>query len=291
MSPATSALSEQIAALSQAVKSRLPLQASGAAPRVGLVLGSGLGDYADTLSGAIKIPYGELPGFPVSKVVGHAGNLVYGGGPGGVPVLAMQGRVHYYEGHGLDTVVLPIRTLIACGCDTLILTNAAGGIAAGLQPGELVLLSDHLNLMGASPLRGENDGRLGPRFPDMSAVYDPALRALARRAGQAMGMDLREGIYAGCNGPQYETPAEVRMLRTLGADLVGMSTVPESIAARHMGARVLGISCVTNLAAGLGGPTLSHDEVTETANRVRGAFIQLLDGILKLLANEVRPNV
>ncbi len=281
-------ISEQIAAMAGVVRGRLP---HGAAPRVGLVLGSGLGDYADTLAGAVKVPYGELPGFPVSRVVGHAGNLVYGRGPassahgaGQVEVLAMQGRVHSYEGHSLETVVLPIRALIACGCDTLVLTNAAGGIGAGLSPGQLVLLCDHLNLMGGSPLRGENDGRLGPRFPDMSAVYDPLLRTLAREAGRAMGMQLHEGVYAGCAGPQYETPAEVRMLRTLGADLVGMSTVPEAIAARHMGARVLGISCVTNLAAGLGGATLTHDEVTDTAARVRGDFIRLLDGILAGLA-------
>jgi purine-nucleoside phosphorylase len=285
----TSGIFDHIEQVARGVQKRLP---EGAAPRVGLVLGSGLGDYADTLAGAVKVPYGELPGFPVSRVVGHAGNLVYGRGPAWAPgpaqveVLAMQGRVHFYEGHSLEAVVLPIRVLIACGCDTLVLTNAAGGIGAGLRPGQLVLLSDHLNLFGGSPLRGENDGRLGPRFPDLSSAYDPALRALGREAGRTLGVELTEGVYAGCAGPQYETPAEVRMLRLLGADLVGMSTVPETIAARHMGARVLGISCVTNLAAGLSGAALSHDEVTETAARVRGDFIKLLDAILALLARE-----
>lgn len=280
-------LSAAVCAGAEAVRRLLP---AGAAPRVGLVLGSGLGAYADTLAGATRIPYAALPGFPISTVVGHAGNLVYGRAPatGGaqVEVLAMQGRVHRYEGHDLKDVVLPIRVLIAGGCRTLVLTNAAGGIRAGLAPGQLVLLSDHLNLQGGSPLFGENDPDLGPRFPDMSQVYDPALRELVQAAGRDIGMELSSGVYAGCLGPQYETPAEVRMLRTLGADLVGMSTVPEAIAARHMGARVLGISCVTNLAAGIADAPLTHDEVTETAARVRGDFIRLLDRLLRRLAQE-----
>lgn len=279
-----------------AVKRWLP---AAARPRVGLVLGSGLGAFADTLRGAVKIPYQELPGFPRSGVVGHAGNLVYGEAGQTLAavaalqpklgVLAMQGRVHGYEGHDLATVSLPIRVLVGCGCDIIILTNAAGGIKEGLHPGSLVLISDHLNLMGGSPLRGPNEGSLGPRFPDMSQVYDAELRALAQRAAHHLGRKLPTGVYAGCPGPQYETPAEVRMLQRLGADLVGMSTVPEAIVARHMGARVLGISCVTNLAAGISKEPLSHDEVTETADRVRGEFIELLDGILAEIAGLPPP--
>ena len=261
-----------------------------------MVLGSGLGAWADKLVAPIVIPYGELPGFPVSHVVGHAGNLVYGragvptgGEHAGVEVLAMQGRVHSYEGHDFSTVVLPIRALIAAGCSTLVITNASGGIALSLRPGELVLLSDHINLMGGSPLRGPNDERVGPRFPDMTDAYDLELRQLAALAGRDVGLALRECVYAGSPGPAYETPSEVRMLRALGADLAGMSTVPEVIAARHMGARVLGISCVTNLAAGVTGEKLSHEEVTETATRVRGTFLALLDRILLRLAAELSP--
>lgn len=274
-------LSERIQAAAAAIRRRLP---QGASPKVGLVLGSGLGDYANTLGRAYRIPYGHIPGFPVSSVVGHAGNLVYGVASS-VQVLAMQGRVHSYEGHCLAEVVFPIQVLISLGCRTLIITNAAGGIAASLGQGELVLISDHINLMGGSPLRGANDPAVGPRFPDMTVAYDRELLALAKEAGKGLGMDLKSGIYAGCPGPQYETPAEVRMLRGLGADLVGMSTVPEVIAARHMGARVLGMSCVTNLAAGLGQGVLSHDEVTETAARVRADFVRLLDAILSRLSS------
>ena len=196
----------------------------------------------------------------------------------------MQGRVHYYEGHDLPTVVLPVRALIAAGCATLVITNASGGINTSLRPGELVILSDHLNLVGDSPLRGANDERVGPRFPDMTDAYDADLRSLAAAAGADLDLRLRECVYAGSPGPAYETPAEVRMLRALGADLAGMSTVPEVIAARHMGARVLGLSCVTNLAAGVTGEKLSHAEVTETAARVRDTFIALLDRILTRLA-------
>ena len=259
---------------------------AGARPRVALVLGSGLGAYAEQLEGATAADYGGL-GLPRSGVHGHAGRLFYGrsrspdGSSGrGVEILAMQGRVHAYEGHDLATVVLPVRALIRAGCEIVLLTNAAGGLGEGLSPGDLVLIRDHLNLLGSSPLRGENDERFGPRFPDMTQVYDPLLRALAERTAARLGMRLPSGVYAAGLGPQYETPAEVRMLKGLGADLVGMSTVPEAIAARHMGARVLGISCVTNLAAGISPVPLSHDEVTETAARVRTDFIRLLDGIL-----------
>jgi purine-nucleoside phosphorylase len=289
-------LRETLDAAAQQIRRRLP---AGAAPRVGLVLGSGLGAWADSLEERVAVPYRELEGFPVSAVEGHAGNLVYGrsravaavdgGRPSGerldgVEVLALQGRVHYYEGYDLPTVVLPVRALIAAGCSTLVITNAAGGVDATLRPGQLVILSDHLNLLAASPLRGLNDERVGPRFPDMSDAYDPSLRALAAAAGEEMGLPLREGIYAGLPGPSYETPAEVRMLRALGADLAGMSTVAEVIAARHMGARVLGLSCVTNLAAGITREKLSHAEVTETASRVRSTFMALLDRILARLA-------
>jgi purine-nucleoside phosphorylase len=264
----------------QQIRLRLP---AGAAPRVGLVLGSGLGAYADRLTARTAIPYHDLPGFSASRVEGHAGNLVYGRAAG-IEVLAMQGRVHYYEGHDLATVVFPIRSLIAAGCATLIITNAAGGVDPTMTPGQLVILSDHLNLMGASPLRGPNDASVGPRFPDLSDAYDVALREIARAAGAAIGLTLREGVYAGSIGPAYETPAEVRMLRALGADLAGMSTVPEVIAARHMGARVLGISCVTNLAAGILPEKLSHAEVTATATRVRDTFVALLDRTLAGIA-------
>lgn len=276
-------LLETIEAAARQIHSRLP---DGAAPRVGLVLGSGLGAYADRLVDRVVIPYGSLAGFPPSTVVGHAGNLVYGRGgrPESVEVLAMQGRVHYYEGHSLEVVVHPVRALIRAGCSTIIVTNAAGGIDATLKPGELVILADHLNLLPVNPLRGPNDEQLGERFPDMSDAYDPTLRRLAARVGSELGLTLREGIYACSQGPAYETPAEVRMLRTLGADLAGMSTVPEVIAARHMGARVLGISCVTNLACGLTREKLTHAEVTETAARVRETFVALLEHLLGALA-------
>lgn len=283
-------LLEQSAAV---IRNQLP---AGAAPRVGLVLGSGLGHYADGLEGAVAVPFSALPGFPGARVEGHAGRLVYGraavqaegkpsGVPGGVEVLALQGRVHFYEGLDLAQVVLPVRALVAAGCRTLIVTNAAGGIAAELSPGELVLIADHLNLIGGSPLRGANDPRVGLRFPELGEAYDRGLRALATEVGEGLGLALRQGVYAACAGPQYETPAEVRMLRALGADLVGMSTAPEVIAARHMGARVLGISCVTNLAAGLSPTPLSHHEVTDAARRVQPLFAALLDGILARLAS------
>jgi len=249
-------------------------------PTVGLVLGSGLGAFADRLQKPVAIEYRDIPHFPVSSVEGHAGRLVVGELHGKV-IAAMQGRVHHYEGHDLVKVTYPTRALVLLGCKTLILTNAAGGVNPKYMPGELVVIGDHLNLFGASPLRGDNDERLGPRFPDMTYAYAPELRDLARRAGIAIGVTLREGVYAGMTGPQYETPSEVRMLRILGADLTGMSTVPETIVANHMGARVLGISCVTNMAAGITGAKLSHEEVTKTAARARVTFERLLDEILK----------
>jgi purine-nucleoside phosphorylase len=275
-------LYDELQQSAQAVRALLPASAK---PRVGLILGSGLGSFADTLAERVKVPFEKIPGFPPSTIVGHAGNLVYGKS-GNLEVMAMQGRVHFYEGHEVARVAFPARVLIALGCKTLVITNAAGGVDPTLVPGQIVILSDHLNLLPASPLRGPNDERVGPRFPDMSEVYPVALRKLAMAAGRDVGLTLREGIYAALPGPAYETPAEVRMLRTLGADMVGMSTVPEAIAAVHMGARVLGLSCVTNLAAGILPQKLSHDEVTETAARVRGEFERLLARILEKIEPE-----
>ncbi|HZS38788.1 MAG TPA: purine-nucleoside phosphorylase [Polyangia bacterium] len=271
--------SELDAALS-AIRGKLP---PSARPTVGLILGSGLGSFADRLEGRVKIPFGEIPGIPPSTIEGHAGNLVYGKS-GELEVLALQGRIHYYEGHEIQRVAFPARVLVAAGCKTLILTNAAGAVDPTRLPGSIVILSDHINLLPVSPLRGPNEAALGPRFPDMSEVYAVALRVLAAGAGKDVGLTLREGIYAALPGPSYETPAEVRMLKTLGADLVGMSTVPEALVAVHMGARVLGLSCVTNLAAGLSPTKLSHAEVTETADRVRGQFEKLLARILERIA-------
>ena len=270
-------LPDQLAAAVAAIRERAP----GAAPSVGLILGSGLGAFAERLENPVVIPYGEIPGFAVSTVPGHAGRLILGN-RAGVLCAAMQGRVHFYEGHGARQVVFPARVLISLGARTLVVTNAAGGLKHG--PGTLMLIRDHINLFPEHPLRGENADRIGPRFPDMTRAYPEELRAVAREAARAAGVELAEGVYAGSTGPAYETPAEVRMLGILGADATGMSTVPEVIAAVHMGARVLAISCITNWAAGLGGGApLSHAEVTETADRVRGQFEALLDGILERL--------
>jgi purine-nucleoside phosphorylase len=266
---------EQLHVAVGAIRNRDPRQ-----PTVGLVLGSGLGGFAERLGKRLAIDYGDIPHFPVSAVIGHAGKLVIGELHGRT-IAAMQGRVHYYEGHELAKVTFPIRTLALLGVNTFILTNAAGGVNSKYMPGELVVISDHINMLGQSPLRGEHDDRLGPRFPDMTHAYAPELRELAKRAGTAIGVTMREGVYAAMSGPQYETPAEVRMLRIMGADLTGMSTVPETIVANHMGARVLGISCVTNMAAGITGAKLTHDEVTDTAKRSRVTFERLLDEIIK----------
>lgn len=282
------ALSTELEAAVSAIKAALPAHGT---PRIGVILGSGLGRWADRLQDATAISYDKIPGIPVSTVVGHAGRLVHGhckakleGVEQSAEVLALQGRVHTYEGHDLARAAFPARVLVALGCRLLVITNAAGGVDATLTPGQIVILSDHLNLMGGSPLRGHNETGIGPRFPDMSDAYGKRWRELAKAAGAALGMPLREGVYAGLPGPQYETPAEVRMVRGLGADLVGMSTVPEVIVARHMGAEVLGLSCVTNLAAGVTGEKLSHDEVTETADRVSEQFMALLDQIVLRVA-------
>ena len=248
-------------------------------PATAVVLGSGLGGFASSLSGATAIPYGDIPSWPVSNVVGHEGRLVIGE-VAGRTIAALSGRAHFYEGYDLRTVTFATRVLGALGVKTLILTNAAGGINAGFAPGDLMVIDDHINLLGSSPLVGLNDERFGVRFPDLTNVYSPRLRRLADETALAQGLTLRHGIYVACHGPSYETPAEVRYLRTIGADAVGMSTVPEAIVARHMGIDVLGISCITNFAAGVLPQPLNHDEVIETANRVRGTFIALLTGII-----------
>jgi len=244
-------------------------------PRVAIVLGSGLGGLADEFQDATAIPYEEIPGFAKSTAEGHVGRLVIGK-LDGIPVLAMQGRVHFYEGYSLEQVTFPVRTFKLLGIKTLILTNAAGGIDVELSQGALMVISDHLNLMGANPLRGINEERFGPRFPDMSEVYSRELQRLVIEEGRAMGIELRRGIYAALSGPSYETPAEIHMFRTFGADAVGMSTVPEAIVARHVGLEVVGISCITNMAAGISDQPINHEEVMETGNRVRNTFAQLL---------------
>jgi len=255
-------------------------------PRVGVVLGSGLGAWADSLVDRTVVPYGELPGMAQSTVVGHAGNLVLGAS-GAVEVACLQGRVHLYEGHSPQSVVFGVRMLAKLGCSSVLLTNAAGGMRPTFAPGTLMLITDHLNLMGTNPLLGPNDDSLGPRFPDMTRVYDPRLRALALEAAHNVGIRLEEGIYAGLSGPCYETPAEIAMLRTLGADAVGMSTVPEVIALRHMGVRSAAISCITNLAAGLSAGPLNHEEVERTANATKDRFVALLSAWVEAVGGQV----
>ena len=250
--------------------------------RVALVLGSGLGAFADELEGAEAIPYAEIPGFARPTVEGHAGRLVVGR-VGGLIVAAMQGRFHFYEGYKLEEVTFPVRVLALLGASSLVLTNAAGGLNNSFEQGSLVLISDHLNLMGTNPLLGPNDARFGPRFPDMTDVYDREYQDAAIAASHEMGLELRRGIYAALSGPSYETPAEIRMLRLLGADAVGMSTVPEAIVARQMGLRVLGISCITNMAAGVLDRPINHEEVIETGERVRETFAELLRRVIPKL--------
>jgi purine-nucleoside phosphorylase len=250
--------------------------------RVGLVLGSGLGAFADDLEESVAIPYAELPGFARSTVEGHAGRLVLGKIEH-VHVAAMQGRFHFYEGYSFDEVIFPIRTFGLLGVKSLVLTNAAGGINVGFDQGALMVINDHLNLMGVSPLRGTHDERFGQRFPDMSEVYARDYQEIAVEEARQMNLELRRGIYAALSGPSYETPAEVRMLRTLGADAVGMSTVPEAIVARQMGIKVLGISCITNMAAGVIGEPINHEEVMETGARVHQTFKELLRRVIPRL--------
>ena len=246
---------------------------------IGLILGSGLGGYADTLEGAARLPYAQIPGFPRSTVAGHAGMWCCGE-LHGKRVAMMQGRFHYYEGYSMQDVTLPVRVMQQLGVKTLIVTNACGGVNLSYKPGDLMVISDIFSLTGQNPLIGPNLDAFGPRFPDMSCAFDKELRALAHACAKEKGFSLKEGVYAQMTGPCYETPAEIRMLRTLGADAVGMSTVPEVIVARHGGMRVLGISCVTNMAAGILDQPLNHAEVTETANRVRDRFTALLDAVI-----------
>jgi purine-nucleoside phosphorylase len=268
---------DQVEEAAAAVRARC-----GKLPETAIVLGSGLGDFADTLLDAVATPYGDIPHWPASKIVGHAGRLVIGT-VAGRRVAALAGRAHYYEGHPMQTIVFPIRVMARLGVKHAILTNAAGGINTGFAQGALMIIDDHINLLGSNPLVGANDERFGPRFPDMSEVYSARLRAIADAAARAKSVPVSHGIYVAVHGPSYETPAEIRAFRTVGADAVGMSTVPEAIAARHMGVEVLGISCITNMAAGVLPQPLVHDEVMETARRVRGSFIALLEGILERL--------
>ena len=253
-------------------------------PEVALVLGSGLGGFGELVEEAIRIPYASLPGFPVSTVPGHAGQFILGY-VRGVPVIVMQGRVHYYEGYPMEDVVMPIRIMGMLGAKKLILTNAAGGVNTAFTPGDLMLLEDHISAFVPSPLRGENLDALGTRFPDMSCVYDIPLRQAAEEAAGSRGIALQKGVYLQWQGPNYESPAEIRMFRTLGADAVGMSTVCEAIAARHMGLRVCAVSCITNMACGILPQPLSHQEVQETASRVRDKFESLVLEMIQRFAD------
>ena len=258
---------------------------AGAVPDVAIVLGSGLGDFADTLSAPIVLPYDDVPGWPSSAVVGHAGRLVVGTHASGARVAALAGRAHLYEGHHVSRAVFGVRAMVRWGVPRIVLTNAAGGINTAFTRGALMLIEDHINLLGANPLVGQNDEALGPRFPDMTYVYDRQLRAMAIEAAREAGVPLERGVYLATLGPSYETPAEIRAFRAMGADAVGMSTVPEAIAARHMGAAVAGLSCITNPAAGVVDEPLRHDDVMETAARVRGQFIALLDAFIARLVS------
>jgi len=252
------------------------------APTVAVILGSGLGGFADRIEDAVTIPYGEIPGWPVSTAMGHAGALVIGAFLG-VPVAVMKGRAHLYEGHPAERAVFGVRVLGRLGAATLVVTNACGGVREDLAPGDLVLISDHLNLQGTSPLVGPNDASLGPRFPDMTDAYDPALRALAHDAAARLGQSLSEGVYAAWLGPAFETPAEIRMIRILGGDLVGMSTAPEVLAARHMGLRCLGISCVTNMAAGILPEPIDAEHVLAVGAQAQNGLTALLAEVLPAL--------
>jgi purine-nucleoside phosphorylase len=264
---------------------QLILQRTTLRPKIGLVLGSGLGAFADSLTGATRVPYAEIPAFPQSTAIGHAGRMVIGHA-GTVPVAAMQGRVHLYEGYSPQEVTFPIRVFGRMGIRAVILTNAAGGINLNYKQGALVVIRDHINLQGANPLVGPNDDRFGARFPDMTRAYSREYRQIAREEAAKLNIPQHEGVYAGLLGPSYETPAEIEYLRRIGADLVGMSTVAEVIAARHMEMNVLAISCVTNMAAGILDQPLSHAEVMETGERVKTIFEALLHAVLPRIAKD-----
>ena len=259
------------------IKERLPQS-----PGIGMILGSGLGVIADYIENPVYVNYNSIPGFPQTTVEGHKGRFVYGIYQG-KPVIAMQGRFHYYEGKEIQEVVLPVRVLKELGVHTLIITNAAGGINTDFQPGDIMLITDHINLSGISPLRGKNDESLGPRFPDMSYAYDLILRNKAIAEAERLNIPIKTGVYAMMQGPSFETPAEIKMLRVLGADAVGMSTVPEVIVAGHAKMKVLGISCITNMAAGILNQPLTHLEVMDTANRVKDKFVKLINAIISTL--------
>ena len=278
---ASTSLYERAEHATRIIRSRISVE-----PRIAVVLGSGLGGFADDFQEAVAIPYEDIPGFVRSTAQGHAGRLVVGN-VDSVPVLAMQGRVHYYEGYSLEEVTFPVRTFALLGIKTLILTNAAGGINVQLTQGALMVISDHLNLMGVNPLRGPNDERFGPRFPDMTAVYSPELQELVVEEAKAINVEVRRGVYGALSGPNYETPAEIHLLRNLGADAVGMSTVPEAIVARHMGLEVLGISCITNMAAGISDEPINHEEVMATGDRVRATFTELLQRVIGAINRRV----
>lgn len=264
-------------------EARAAVVARGAVtPRVGLILGSGLGDLADQIENAVRIPYGEIPHFPVSTVPGHAGLLVVGTLMG-QPVVAMKGRIHYYEGYSMEQVTFPTRVLKALGCETVIVTCACGGLNPDFSAGDLMLITDHINMMGEDPLRGHNDERLGPRFPAMVGAYTPALRAMAEEVASGLGFQVRKGVYSPISGPCYNTSSELRMLRMLGSDAVGMSTVPEVVTAAHMGMNVLGIACITDMALPDHPIQLTHEQVMETANRTKPRFQNLIKGVLERL--------
>jgi purine-nucleoside phosphorylase len=279
--PKSSARDSEFARVERAAK--FILSNTKLRPRIALVLGSGLGAFADELTDATRIPYEKIPGFPRSTAIGHAGRLVIGKAES-VVVAAMQGRVHLYEGYSAQQIVFPMRVCGRLGIPSAILTNAAGGINLEFKQGALVVIRDHINLQGTNPLLGPNDERFGPRFPDMTTAYWKPYRENALAEAKRLGIEAREGVYAALSGPSFETPAEIRYLRTIGADLVGMSTVPEVIVARHMGIRVLGISCVTNMAAGILDQPINHIEVLETGERVKAQFIALLRAVLPRIA-------
>ena len=249
-------------------------------PEIALILGSGLGAIADEIEKAVKIPYEDIPGYPPSKVQGHAGRLVIGI-LNGKKVVAMQGRFHFYEGHSIQTVVFPVRVMKLLGAETLIVTNAAGGVNKSFTPGDLMIITDHINAFGTNPLIGENYSELGPRFPDMTYTYHKEYMELTEKLAGQMNIKIQKGVYYAASGPSYETPSEINMIRTLGGDAIGMSTVPEVIVAKHMGMKVLGISCITNMAAGILPQPLSHEEVIETTNKIRDNFINLMKEIIK----------
>ena len=249
-------------------------------PKIGLILGSGLGVLGEEVENATRIPYEEIPNFPVSTVEGHAGQLVFGT-INGVEVVVMQGRFHFYEGYTMDKVTFPVRVMKEIGVEQIIVTNAAGGVNTEFKPGDLMLISDHINCFGTNPLIGPNDSKLGTRFPDMSTAYCPKLRAMAKEVAASINLEVQEGVYVGNTGPTYETPAEVRMARILGGDAVGMSTVPEVIVANHAGLKVLGISCISNMAAGILDQPLNHEEVMETTEKVKADFLQFVKELVK----------